>query len=74
MFAKPKIIIRMRRKSLRGTIGSANHWRNEKQTVIFENKYNVNINDFSTTDEIDAVVEKEIGRKLKVVKIENPGI
>ena len=43
------------------------------KTVIFENKNNVNINNFSTTDEIDKVIEKEIGRKLKMVKINNQG-
>ena len=44
------------------------------KTVIFEDKYNVNINNFSTTDEIDKVIEKKIGRKLKMVKINNHGI
>ena len=39
------------------------------KTVIFEEKYNVNINDFSTTKEIDEVVEKWKGRKLRVVGI-----
>ena len=40
------------------------------KTVIFEEKYGVNINDFSTTEEIDEVVEKQIGRKLEIVRIE----
>ena len=44
------------------------------KTVIFEDKYKVNINDFSTTEEIDKVIEKKIRRKLKVVKIDNHGI
>ena len=44
------------------------------KTVIFEKKYDVKINDVSTTNEIDEIVEKKIGRKLKVVKINNHGI
>jgi hypothetical protein len=46
----------------------------KSKTVIFENKYKVNINNFSTTDEIDEVIEKKIGRKTKMVKINNHGI
>ena len=46
----------------------------EKKTVIFENKYNVNINEFSTTNEIDNVIEKKIGRKLKMVKMDSRGV
>ena len=37
------------------------------KTVIFEEKYGVNINDFSTTEEIDEVIEKQKGRKLEIV-------
>ena len=44
------------------------------KTIIFEDKYSKNINDFSTTNEIDKVIEKKIGRKLKVVTIDNHGI
>lgn len=44
------------------------------KTVIFEDKYGVSISDFSTTHEIDEVIEKKIGRKLKMVKIDNHGI
>ena len=39
------------------------------KTVIFEEKYGVDIKDFSTTKEIDEVIEKKIGRKLKVLKL-----
>ena len=49
------------------------HFKKTK-TVIFEEKYNVNINNFSTTDEIDKVIEKKIGRKLKMVNLDNHGI
>lgn len=45
-----------------------------KKTVIFEEKYGVNISDFSTTEEIDKVVEKEIGRELEIVTIDGHGI
>lgn len=34
----------------------------------------MDINDFSTTEEIDEVVEKRKGRKLKVVEISGCGI
>ena len=44
------------------------------KTVIFEEKYGVNIDDFSTTEEIDEVIEKQKGRKLKVVKFDSHGI
>ena len=44
------------------------------KTVIFEEKYGVSINDFSTTEEVDKLIENKIGRKLKVVKIYNHGI
>ena len=41
------------------------------KTVIFEDKYGVNINDFSTTEEVDVVIEKEIGRKMGMVRIDS---
>jgi hypothetical protein len=39
------------------------------KTVIFEEKYGVNIEDFSTTQEIDKFIEKREGRKLKVITV-----
>ena len=44
------------------------------KTVIFEEKYGVNIGDFSTTEDIDKVIEKQKGRKLEIVKIDDHGI
>lgn len=44
------------------------------KTAIFEEKYGVDVSDFSTTEEIDEVIEKEKGRKLEIVKIEGHGI
>lgn len=44
------------------------------KTVIFEEKYGVNIDDFSTTEDIDKVIEKQKGRKLEIVKIDDHGI
>ena len=44
------------------------------KTVIFEEKFGVNIDNFSTTEEIDDVIEKKKGRKLKVIKINDHGI
>ena len=44
------------------------------KTVIFEDKYGVNIDDFSTTEDIDKVIEKQKGRKLAIVEIDDHGI
>jgi hypothetical protein len=44
------------------------------KTVIFEARYGVNVNDFSTTEEIDNVIEKKIGRKLRCIKLDDHGI
>lgn len=44
------------------------------KTVIFEEKYGVHVDDFSTTEEIDDVIEGKIGRKLEIVKIDDHGI
>ena len=35
----------------------------KKRTVIFEEKYGVNIDDFSTTEEVDDFVAKKLGKK-----------
>ena len=35
------------------------------KTVIFEEKYGVNVDDFSTTEEIDEVIEKQKGKKIR---------
>jgi len=39
------------------------------KTLIFEEKYGVNIEDFSTTTEVDEFIEKKLGRKLRVKKM-----
>lgn len=44
------------------------------ETVIFERKYGVNMNDFSTTEEVDRIIEEKIGRKLQIIKLEDHGI
>jgi len=44
------------------------------KTVIFEERYGVNVNDFSSTDEIDKVIEKKIGRKLQIINLDDHGI
>ena len=41
------------------------------KTIIFEQKYGVDIADFKTTEEVDAFIEKKEGRKLRVVKIDD---
>ena len=48
--------------------------KNGNKTVIFEKKFDVNIKDFSSTGEIDKVVEDGIGGKLGVVKPKGRGI
>ena len=45
-----------------------------RKTVIFEERYGVNVNDFSSTDEIDKVIEKKIGRKLQIINLDDHGI
>lgn len=44
------------------------------KTVIFEERYGVNVNDFSTTEEIDKVIEEKIGRKLQIIKLDGHAI
>lgn len=44
---------------------------NEKKTIIFEEKYNVNINDFSTHVDIDEFIAKKLGKdKLSIQECE----
>jgi hypothetical protein len=42
----------------------------KRKTVYFEKHYNVNIDDFKSTEEIDEFIENKIGRKLEVEKID----
>ena len=44
------------------------------KTVIFEKKYGVNINDFSTIEEIDKFIEEKKGKKLELIKLDDRGI
>lgn len=41
-----------------------------KKTIYFEEHYNVDINSFHSTEEIDKIIENKIGRKLEVEKID----
>jgi len=43
----------------------------QKKTIYFEDHYNVNIDDFKTTKEIDEFIENQTGKKLEIVKIKN---
>lgn len=45
-----------------------------RKTVIFEGRYGIKVDDFSTTEEIDKVIEEKQGKKLKIVKFEDRGI
>jgi hypothetical protein len=41
-----------------------------QKTVLFEKQYNVNVNQFNTTDDVDRFLsEKNGGRKLGVVRV-----
>jgi len=44
------------------------------KTVIFEEKYGVNIKDFSTTADVERFIENKTNRKLQVVKLDDHGI
>ncbi|WP_094227386.1 hypothetical protein [Methanolobus psychrotolerans] len=40
-------------------------------TVLFEDKFNVKISDFSTTEDVDSFVAKRLGKdELKIVSLE----
>ena len=40
------------------------------KTIFFEDKYGVDINDFKSTIDIDNFMEKKLGRKLQIKRIE----
>ncbi|MDK2891434.1 MAG: hypothetical protein PWR21_2066 [Methanoculleus sp.] len=42
------------------------------RTVYFEKRYGVDIKDFASTIEIDQVIERDLGRDLKLTRCENP--
>lgn len=42
------------------------------RTLYFEKKYGVKIEDFRSTAEIDQVIERDLGRDLKLTRCENP--
>ena len=44
------------------------------KTIIFEKKYNVNIADFETTEDVDHFIEKKEGRKLHIVNLDDHGV
>jgi hypothetical protein len=44
------------------------------KTLTFEKKYRVDIADFKTTEEVDGLIEKREGRKLRVVKLNDHGV
>jgi hypothetical protein len=46
----------------------------KSETIIFEKKYGVNINDLSTIEEIDKVIEEKEGRELQIIKLDDHGI
>lgn len=41
------------------------------KTVIFEDKYETDISQFSTTTEVDEFLEQKLGRTLNVVRQRN---
>jgi len=44
------------------------HTKAIKKTVIFEEKYGVDIGKFSTTSDVEKFVEDKIGRELQVIE------
>lgn len=44
------------------------------KTIIFEKKYGVNIVDFKTTEDVDTLIEKREGRRLRVVELDDHGV
>ena len=40
-----------------------------RKTIFFEEEYGVSMDDIKSTEEVDAIIEKKIGRKLKVVDV-----
>lgn len=38
------------------------------KTIFFEKKYNINIKNFQTTEDIDNFLERKLGKKLRVVR------
>jgi hypothetical protein len=45
--------------------------KKKKKTIFFEDRYGVNIDDLHSTNEVDAIIELKIGRKLKIINIED---
>ncbi len=39
----------------------------DRKTVLFEEKYNVDISEFLTTEEVDKFIEKKERKKLEIV-------
>lgn len=44
------------------------------KTVLFEEKYGVDIEDFSTTEDVEKFIEDKIGRELQVIELDDHGI
>jgi len=50
------------------------HTKTKSKTVIFEEKYGVGIEEFSTTSDVEKFIEDKIGRKLQVIESDDHGI
>ena len=44
------------------------HTKAMRKTVIFEEKYGVDIEKFSTTSDVEKFIEDQIGRELRVIE------
>jgi hypothetical protein len=42
----------------------------KQKTILFEKECGVDINNINSTEEVDEIIEKKIGRKLQVEKID----
>ncbi len=48
--------------------------KTRSKTVIFEEKYGVGIEKFSTTSDVEKFIEDKIGRELQVIELDDHGI
>lgn len=42
----------------------------KQKTILFEKECGVDINNINSTEEVDEIIERKIGRKLQVEKID----
>ena len=53
---------------------TAGYTKTRSKTVIFEERYGVDIDKFSTTSDVEKFIEDKIGRELRVIEPGGHGI